>query len=209
MRWPLELAIPGGAAALWAGGEYLRVRRSPQTPAEKTANRMLNTVDRTARQWLLRPERAEQANRLSDALAYVAVPLACTAALYSVPTRRQPFLADALRVTRAATLAGAVNQVIKFVAPRERPFAAETGAKGRDRYGSFFSNHTSAVSAMAAATTRLACWRGARMWYGAPLFALALFVGLLRIVSDRHYLTDVLAGAAFGTVAGVAAAREF
>lgn len=207
-RWPSEIGAVGVAAAVWAGGEYVRLRRAPAPGLEKEAQRVLNRLDGTARRRLLRPQTAPTADRTSDALAYAAVPLACGLALLCVDDFRPRLVRDALRIARAATLTGAVNQGVKFLAPRERPFARGIpGAIGRDRYGSFFSNHTSAVTSMAASTTRLLRARGASGWLGIPLFGLALFVGYLRIAADRHYLTDVLAGAAFGSVIGYVAAR--
>lgn len=199
----------GVATAVWAVGEYVRVRRAPARRFEETAQRMLNRLDGGARRALLRPGAAADADRASDALAYAAVPLACGLALLCVDDLSTRLVRDALRVARAVTVTGAVNQAVKFVAPRERPFVrALPAATGRDRYGSFFSNHTSAVTSMAAACARLLRSRGASGWFGVPLFGLALFVGYLRIAADRHYLTDVLAGALFGSALGWAAARR-
>ncbi len=193
----------GAAAAVWAGGEYVRLRRAPAPGLEREAQRALNKLDRGAREMLMRVRATAAAERVSDALGFGAAPLACLAALVRVDGLGLALVRDALKVLRAVAVTGALNQVIKFAAPRERPFAAGAAeALGRDRYGSFFSNHTSAVAAMATATARLAARRGASGWIGAPLFALALFVGYLRLAADQHYLTDVLAGAAFGTGAG-------
>lgn len=203
-RWPLEIGSMGAAAALWAGGEYVRLRRAPDPGLEREAQRALNRLDRAARAMLLRSKAAGFADRVSDALGYGAAPLTCLLALWRVDGLGRWLARDALRVLRAVAVTGALNQVIKFAAPRERPFAAGTSeALGKDRYGSFFSNHTSAMAAMASATARLAARRDASGWVIAPLFALALFVGYLRVAADQHYLTDVLAGAAFGTGVGV------
>lgn len=208
IRWPFELGAVSAAAALWGGGEYVRLRRSPKPGLEREAQRMLNGLDGLARRKLLRPQARAAADRASDALAFAAVPLACSLALLGVDGLGRRLLRDGLRVVRAVTLTGAVNQAVKFLAPRERPFArAGTQETGRDRYGSFFSNHTSAVTAMASASARLVHARGAKAWFGLPLFGLAVLVGYLRIAADQHYLTDVLAGLGIGTALGFAAAR--
>ncbi len=194
----------GVATAAWAGGEYLRLRLSPAPGLEREAQRVLNRIDRRARELLLRPEAAGRANSTSNALGYVAVPLACVLALGCIDGPGLTLRRDLLKVLRAVLVTGALNQVIKFVAPRERPFAAGApGVVGRDRFGSFFSNHTSAMTAIVAATLRLALRHDVSAWFAAPLFALALFVGYLRIAADQHYLTDVLAGAAFGAASGL------
>lgn len=192
----------GAAAALWAGGEYVRLRRAPAPGLEREAQRALNRLDRGAREMLLRARAAPSADRISDALGYGAAPMACLFALLRIDGLGRGLARDALRVLRAVAVTGALNQVIKFAAPRERPFAAGSDALGKDRYGSFFSNHTSAMAAMSSATARLAAQREASGWIAVPLFALALFVGYLRVAADQHYLTDVLAGAAFGTGVG-------
>ena len=43
-------------------------------------------------------------------------------ALFCVDEFRPRLIRDALRVARAVTVTGAVNQAVKFLAPRERPF---------------------------------------------------------------------------------------
>ncbi|MGC4121398.1 MAG: phosphatase PAP2 family protein [Myxococcales bacterium] len=208
VRWSSELGVVSAATVLWGGGEYVRLRRSPKPGLERQAQRMLNGLDGLARQRLLRPHARLAADRASDALAFAAVPLACGLALMCVDGLAPRLLRDGLRVVRAVTLTGAVNQAVKFLAPRERPFT-RTGptGDGRDPFGSFFSNHTSAVTAMASASARLVHARGARTWFGLPLFGLAVFVGYLRIAADQHYLTDVLAGLGIGAALGFAAAR--
>src|SRR5207249_2275303 len=70
---------------------------------------------------------------------------------------------------------------------------------------SFYSGHTSATATMAAAGGTIATLRGYRL---APLVwgtgaALSAFTGYLRIAADKHYLTDVLAGAAIGAAVGI------
>ncbi|MFN7135734.1 MAG: phosphatase PAP2 family protein, partial [Myxococcales bacterium] len=76
--------------------------------------------------------------------------------------------------------------------------------------GSFFSNHTSSAMALATATSCLAFHRSRNsIAFSAPLFSLAGLVGYLRIASDNHYFTDVIAGAVFGGLCGAVFARAF
>ncbi len=199
----------GTTVALWTGGEYIRVRRKPKLPVEQRAQRALNRLDRRARNLLLRPTFAKQADRISDFLAYAGLPVT-GALLLSLCCRKwkQHIVYDALVITRAVTVTGALNQVVKFLAPRERPYVHSGRFDHRDINGSFFSNHTSSAMALAAATTRIAFGRSRNSYaVAAPLFTLAGLVGYLRIASDNHYFTDVIAGAAFGGTAGVLLAR--
>jgi membrane-associated phospholipid phosphatase len=194
---------------VWVGGEYIRVRRKPVLEVEREAQAVLNRIDRAARGLLLVPALVPLADKLADAVAYVLTPISCLLTVLPAERPRRRLISDALLLGRALTATGAVNQAIKFLTPRERPFAlGRPQVRGKDRYGSFFSSHTSAVSAMATTTAILARDRGERAWVSWPLFALSGIVGYLRIAGDKHYLTDVLAGAAFGSAAGVLFARK-
>jgi membrane-associated phospholipid phosphatase len=117
-------------------------------------------------------------------------------------------------------VAGAVTALTSSLVGRERPFAAggfcetEEGRNQRDcdpdlrfRYRSFFSGHTS-MSFTAAA---LVCTHHAhlRLYRNAGDTAVciaamgaAAATGTLRMMSDVHYVTDVMAGAAVGTLIG-------
>lgn len=197
-----------GAAGLvaWSLTEYLRVRRGDRHQTRWLA-RDLNALDRAGRK--LRWTNAARADRLSDLLAFGAVPAFCAWAL-----RRgdESLLAvtvrDGLAVTEATVVAGLVNQVAKQAAMRERPFADGVGARVElvDRYGSFFSGHTSSVAVVVAATAfrrlRQGLW-SKKLWV---LPVLPLLVGYLRIAADKHYVTDVMAGLAVGLVAGLLSA---
>lgn len=127
------------------------------------------------------------------------------------------FPVDALVVLEASALAVAATQVVKVAAGRQRPFAhardvaaAEGGRPAptptsRDENLSFLSGHTSLTMALATASGTVATMRG---YSGAPLVwatgvPFSLLTGYLRIGADRHYLTDVLAGAALGAACGV------
>lgn len=208
-RWPLELGVLGATVALWTGGEYVRVRRKPKLPVEERAQRVLNRLDRRARALLMRPEFARKADHVSDFLAYIGLPVAGALSLtLGCRKWKEHIIADALIITRAVTVTGALNQVVKFLAPRERPYVHSGRFDHRDINGSFFSNHTSSAMALAAATTKLSFDRSRNSHLvAAPLFLLAGLVGYLRIASDNHYFTDVIAGAAFGGTLGIALAR--
>jgi len=89
---------------------------------------------------------------------------------------------------------GVLTFIIKGLTGRERP-------DGSDRY-SFPSGHTSTVSASAMTLTEFYGWKA-----GVPAFAIVALTGLSRVSHDRHWLSDVLAGATLGILVGHAVSR--
>ncbi len=123
-------------------------------------------------------------------------------------------LVDALIVTEATAAALLVNQVVKLLVGRQRPYAYfgnELGySRGEDNL-SFYSGHTSLAFSVVAATVTVASMRG---YGGAGIlagvgFTVGLGIGYLRIAADQHYLTDVLVGAVIGGLVGWAVPRIF
>ena len=118
---------------------------------------------------------------------------------------------DLLLVFEAIAFASTVNQATKFLAGRERPFVQARGAADRssspgspDDNLSFFSAHSTLAFAAAVSGATVATLRGydtaPYLWVIGGLMALA--TGYLRIAADRHYLSDVLVGAAVGSLVG-------
>lgn len=108
-----------------------------------------------------------------------------------------------------------LGDVIKRVAERPRPFTRECeenpqrpGCTDSDSHHSFYSLHTG----MAFTSAGFSCaMHLTRTLYDDPVadgaacggaLAMAATTGLLRILSDRHYLTDVLVGGALGFLVG-------
>ena len=78
---------------------------------------------------------------------------------------------------------------LKFAVHRERPDGSD--------HQSFPSGHASVTFATATVIERHLGWRKAIVGY-----AIASYVAMSRIHDDRHYLSDVVFGAAVGTIAG-------
>lgn len=100
-----------------------------------------------------------------------------------------------------ATVAGvyALNTLVKLAVRRRRPsLPGLPPLTGTPTRLSFPSAHASTSFAAAAVYTRLGLPR-------APLYALAGGLSLSRLYLGVHYPSDVLAGAALGSVAGHAA----
>lgn len=131
-----------------------------------------------------------------------------------------PEVAEQLVLISTETLAitAAVHGIVSTSVGRERPFGRSCGSElseesrdcdGSARHRSFFSGHAS----LAFAGASLVCINRAYL----PLhgggaadavtcgsaYVAAASTATLRVVSDMHYTTDVLAGAAWGTLAGL------
>jgi len=121
---------------------------------------------------------------------------------------------------QVVTFTAAVNGIVAGVAARERPFKDSlckapleeqtSDCTGNNRYRSFFSGHTSTAFALAGLT----CMHHANVpTYGHPVADGAACVGALgvagtvatmRVVSDQHWATDIIAGSVFGLGSGLA-----
>ncbi|XYH98858.1 phosphatase PAP2 family protein [Sorangium sp. So ce1128] len=119
----------------------------------------------------------------------------------------------------ALTLNAALNGVVAGLTSRERPYRAvctgpeeeqDRDCRGSKRYRSFFSGHSSTAFTAAGLTcshhAHLPLYGG-----GAPdalacvaSLGTAAAVATLRVVSDQHFATDALTGAAVGTLTGLA-----
>ncbi len=179
---------------------------------------MLNAADRWGRNLLVgRSVRARRlASNVSDVLNNALLPVGVMGAEYlMVSESTAPLLwlgEDALIIGEAVLLSTFTNQAVKYSMGRVRPYAHAAWRRRSlpaglpvDDHLSFYSGHTSYAFSLVVATGMVAELRGyagrSRVWaVGLPL---AMTVGLLRIVGDKHYLTDVLMGMVAGATFGV------
>ncbi|MCX5795991.1 MAG: phosphatase PAP2 family protein [Elusimicrobia bacterium] len=89
----------------------------------------------------------------------------------------------------ALALAGLETEILKVSVRRVRPDHSDLAA--------FPSGHTSASFALATVAASQWGWE-----VGVPACLLAGFVGYTRMESNKHYLSDVLAGAGVGIISG-------
>jgi membrane-associated phospholipid phosphatase len=89
----------------------------------------------------------------------------------------------------AAVVAFAYTSVLKVAVGRERP-------NGQDNQ-SFPSGHTANAFALAVVAERHYGWK-----IGVPAYALAGLMGASRVNQDKHWVSDVFAGATLGYIAG-------
>jgi membrane-associated phospholipid phosphatase len=200
--WAVDGAITGGALAVWIGSELAKDSLAPSSCRWCNAPG-LDVSARNAVVWSNRND----AKTASDVLVF-GVPAGV--ALYDGLTVGSMRAAgpDLLIIGEAVALTGVLTQATKFVAARQRPYAVygTLPSKGADDRLSFFSGHASVAFSAAAAGGRLAQLRGDAAWpwvYGIG-FTAAAATGYFRMAADKHWLTDVLAGAGAGTAIGLA-----
>lgn len=151
------------------------------------------------------PSAIREARVASDRLVSFVLPAGALAAS-AIPALAggapRELLDDAIVIAQATLLAADLNAVAKRTLGRARPSAPAGDASGR----SFYSAHTSRAFALAVASATVATIRGRRTapWLWAGGLALAAGVGYLRVASDSHWLTDVVAGATIGGATGFA-----
>jgi membrane-associated phospholipid phosphatase len=207
----VDATITGVAIAGWLGSEALKGELAPSTCRWCDPPGFDSSV-RDALHW--------QETGRADVLSYV-VPLAVEPAVvfglnaYSARDQAPPRAGwvDALLVSEATAIAMAMNQAVKFVVGRERPFVhalpeAEKPNTSRpsDNNVSFYSGHASLAFAMATSGGTIASMRGYRLapWVWGLGLSLAAATAYLRIAADRHYLSDVTVGAVVGGLTGLA-----
>jgi membrane-associated phospholipid phosphatase len=200
-----DLSVTGGAGLLWLLSAALETGLAP------SSCRWCNPpgFDAAARD-ALRWRDTAAAQTASDLLGYAGMPLATLAVDFAASDGDLKTAGtDALIAAESAALAGLAGQGVKFLVGRERPFAHAGGASladaGADRNLSFYSGHTSFTTAVAVSTATCASLRGSsRAWaVWATGLSLAAATGYMRIAADRHYLSDVVAGAGAGALFGV------
>ncbi|WP_242360333.1 MULTISPECIES: phosphatase PAP2 family protein [Anaeromyxobacter] len=206
----LDVPLTAGASVVWFGTELAKSHLAPTTcrwcdpPA----------FDREARQLLVWGY-GKQARTASDVLAFGVVPAAALAQFALVADSRRDALLDALFVVEAVALAADVNQIVKLSVGRERPFVRygnypePVRKPDPDDQLSFYSGHSSLAFSFAAAAGTVSSLRGYRSapWVWGVGMALASGVAYFRVAADKHYLSDVVTGAAVGTAIGIAAPR--
>jgi membrane-associated phospholipid phosphatase len=110
---------------------------------------------------------------------------------------------NALVATEAQILALVLSEGIGYATARSTPRESTDPFNFKIGHSSFPSSHTTQAFAVA---TVLADRYG--LGVGAAAYTLATAVGAARIIQERHWASDVVAGAALGTVVGYALSRR-
>ena len=202
----LFVSITGGS--LWIASEAQKAAIAPAACRWCSTNALDDAV-RRALVWS--PSKIGAADAMSNVLGYGLAPLSAVGlvAIAAWHDGRTADIAVDLLVVAESTVVGMdVNQVVKFATGRQRPFVHfHTGAgTPSDDDLSFFSGHTTAAFCLATASGTVASLRGYRWapWVWAQGMVFAALTGYLRIAADKHYFSDVITGAVFGSAVGFA-----
>lgn len=172
----------------------------------------LNELDSAARSALkLADEHIPTARLLGDATGYGVLAVVGTMPhllTWAVDERKEDAAVDFMIAAESLVVAHAIEQGLKYAIARTRPsmlFRPSLRTGDPDDDMSMVSGHATAGFAVAVSNGMVASLRGSRrsplVWVSG--LAVALTSSYLRMASDRHYLTDVMAGAALGTAVGV------
>jgi membrane-associated phospholipid phosphatase len=162
-------------------------------------------------------EQRKRADTWSNVVDFGLLPVSVLGTQYALAhgsgAPRSVFFEDAGIIIQSAVLSTVLNQTVKFIAGRERPFVhvlpegqKPLTDKPEDNNLSFYSGHTNLAFALVVSAGTVAELRGYkhRGWIWGVGLPLAASVGLLRMAADKHYLTDVGTGALLGSAFGVA-----
>jgi membrane-associated phospholipid phosphatase len=142
---------------------------------------------------------------------------------YGFLFKKEKLQTTTLLSVQAFVTSGLLERTVKLVAGRQRPFiiSSATGGpepifhgpvyilreKREDRFGSSFpSGHTTA--AFAVATVFAETYKN-KPWIPVFAFTAASLVGVSRLTENKHWLTDVVAGAALGYITGKQVVKNY
>jgi len=164
----------------------------------------------------LRWRDTELAARSSDALAFTLGGAVLAYSVYEGYARgdARRGWSNALLVTEATSVAMLLDTTAKYAFARQRPYAWRGETRPGDRYDrnlSFVSAHTTFAFALAASSSTLLLEQRSpyARTYACAAFGVAATTAYLRVAADRHFASDVLVGAAVGTLVGWAIPHFF
>ena len=118
-----------------------------------------------------------------------------------------------LHSVESIMLSYVITGSVKVVAGRARPFASKENARNfklfrglrDDDYRSFPSGHAAAAFAFASViSSETSHWWPETRWIVGPvMYGAATLTGVSRIYNNQHWASDVLSGAAVGTLTGI------
>lgn len=211
VRPATDLAITGVALV---GTGITEIFHNDLAPAQcRWCDQSLNGLDSSVHDamtgWLFARKTADT---LSTVIDYgLVLPGAFTAAALATG----PFASEgagwraALIVAESAAISSALVQTTKFLTARQRPYArygsATYDATDGDSRLSFPSGHTAFAASLgfSVAMTAQLQESPAAPWLWALAGVETVTMGSLRIIAEKHYFTDTLAGAAVGGACGV------
>ncbi|GAB3697015.1 hypothetical protein GCM10027592_20750 [Spirosoma flavus] len=207
LRTGRELTLLGAGGATLGGSFALSHTIDPLTPAEINVLKRsdVNSFDQKATfHW------STTADKLSDVTLAGTIGLTGLLTLGTKPMR-QDLKTVAVMYVETMLLTNGVKGIVKAVTQRTRPFVYNPDAPladklERDARQSFFSGHAANAFATAVFTSEVFRHYFPQsklkpvVWVGS--LGLATATAVLRYEGGLHYPSDLLAGAAFGTLVG-------
>ncbi len=202
-NWKIDLAVTSVATVGWVLSQSAMDRLAPLDCRWCSVNGFDDWGHRNIR-W----SNPSTAGNISNVTAYALAPLTAfgldALAAYRESSMSE-FAVDAMVIAEAVALSSFTTQLIKFTSGRQRPYAHYgNGSTTPDDNTSFYSGHTSLAFSLAVASGTVASMRGYSMapWIWGSGMAIAATTAYLRVASDKHYLTDAIAGAIIGSAFG-------
>lgn len=119
----------------------------------------------------------------------------------------EAFQSDAMVFAETLLVNGALVEIAKYAVQRPLPrtYAGDTSLiNSPGGYRSFYSGHVSTVfAALSASAMTLRLRYGERWWPWAVVGVVGSSVAFERVAAGRHFPSDVMVGAAVGTLVGV------
>jgi membrane-associated phospholipid phosphatase len=208
----LEWSVTAAGGLLWIStGVFLKPEIAPSECRWCSSNGFDDWVQES-----LRWSDAQTADVISDVISYGVAPLSAgglVALAAAQEGRAGEILVDEVIVAEALVASGLVGEAFRFATGRERPSVRAlppeekpNTAHPEENNLSFISGHVATSFGLAVASGTVATLRRRRL---APLIwatglTLAAATSYLRLASDEHYATDVLAAAVAGSAVGLA-----
>ncbi len=157
----------------------------------------VHPLDDTVNEKLVGNDTAKDVFKLGATLGSLSVVLGSSATVYVVGRwKDKPKVSHVgMDMLRSLAVAEGVTQALKYSTRRERP-----DGSGKN---SFPSGHAADTFAIATSLERHLGWRGA-----VPAYLFSSYVAASRLADNRHWLSDVVFGAAVGTIAGRTVTRH-
>jgi membrane-associated phospholipid phosphatase len=151
----------------------------------------LHPTDTTTKDFFVKSDRIEEIGGIGNVIGKTAVLAAGLSASYAVAkaTGDERLRGFSFTAAEAMLFQNLVTWGVKNAVGRERPDG--TG------HTSFYSGHTANAFTMAAVFDRFYGYRK-----GLPAYIVAGLIGVSRLESDKHYVSDVVVGAIVGTMIG-------
>ena len=207
LDWKKDAVIAGSAVALYGTHLAIQFTQDRDSAKDHGLNRFhksdINFVDRA-----MMHSYSRSLDLTGDVL------LACTMAApfaLAIHQKKDNIITGAVMYAEALLISHSVKELAKDFVVRWRPYCYYDDTRSRllkdeDSGESFMSGHTAtaftSASFLSTVYAHMHPEGKGKYWVTGGSFAAAAAVGTLRILSGNHFFTDVLVGAAWGTLAG-------